>query len=423
MPSRPWPQDVNGDEIESAELLNQLSSMRPNNGDPVDRIRSATRSCIWSSDSNWFAWSCGHKEVKVCPWDRTKNCIAESTSCIGQTDGTHIKTGDLVWSMAFGTKSGSRRTEQGIGSHRRSSVCQNISEGDVVLATGLQNGRIRVWDIKTGQLKFELCDDELKQIEGVSFVPDGSLLLASASSNGKLSVWDLEDGGNLVKTLKALRGGFNDCLWSPDSRKIATVGDFKSVCLWDMKTYEVIHRLEGHHHTVCKCDFSPDGALLATCSFDTRVILWDVDTGVQLLELHHCQPPLLLMFAGGANGMHVRSLSFSPDGLYLTTVCDDGFMRMWDLSHPEVPVKVARARNALTCQYSPTGTAVAVGSSKGGVSLWRAPSTVSSLQHLSRLTLRRCLPSSSDISTKLLEIPPALRRYLTYRQNWIRYIE
>ena len=52
-----------------------------------------------------------------------------------------------------------------------------------------------------------------------------------------------------------------------------------------MKTYQLEHRLEGHHHNVCKCQFSPDGAILATASYDTRVILWDAFRGTQIMQL------------------------------------------------------------------------------------------------------------------------------------------
>ena len=39
----------------------------------------------------------------------------------------------------------------------------------------------------------------------------------------------------------------------------------------------------------------------------------------------HCTPPLSMIFAGGANGSYVRSLSFCHDGRHVATVCDDGY--------------------------------------------------------------------------------------------------
>ena len=89
----------------------------------------------------------------------------------------------------------------------------------------------------TGQLKFELCD-HAAQIVALNFAPDGSMRLASASRDGSVKLWDLEDGGNLVRTLRAPpgwgpAGGLNDCCWAPDARTLAAVGEFKSVSLSD----------------------------------------------------------------------------------------------------------------------------------------------------------------------------------------------
>jgi len=40
----------------------------------------------------------------------------------------------------------------------------------------------------------------------------------------------------------------------------------------------------------------------------------------------HCTPPLSLIFAGGANGSYVRSVSFCHDGRHVATACDDGYV-------------------------------------------------------------------------------------------------
>jgi len=412
-----WPQDVDGKDVGVADLVESLPVPRL---DRAERTGSETRSCVWSSDLQWFAWSCGHTVVKIMPWSRTLSRTDNKGNNDNTEDnktGLNINTGNLVWSMAFGIKSLGDEVDVSKSSNRLSSLQLNLVPGEVILATGQSNGRIRIWNVITGLQKFELCD-HTAQIESLKFSPDGQLKLASVCGDGTMKFWDLNDGGNLYRTVKSPHGVFHDCCWSPDCTRIVTVGDRKAVCLWDLRTFVMIRRLDGHHHHVCQCEFSPDGAVLATSSFDTRVILWDTNTGTQLLQLNHCQPAPLLMFAGGANGMYVRSLSFSPDGLFIATVCDDGLMRVWDLSQPEVPVKASRVRGALTCKYCPSGTVIAVGSSKGGVSLWRSPLAVSSLQRLARTAVRRLVHDSRALD-ELTEIPTALRHYLAYRHEWV----
>lgn len=53
-----------------------------------------------------------------------------------------IDAGDKVWCMAFGSRS--------TGARRQSNTFHYLVIDDTILAAGLQNGRIRAWDVKTG---------------------------------------------------------------------------------------------------------------------------------------------------------------------------------------------------------------------------------------------------------------------------------
>lgn len=55
--------------------------------------------------------------------------------------------------------------------------------------------------------------------------------------------------------------------------------------LWDFKAHTSLHKLEGHNHDVCSCNFSPDGSLVATASYDTSVLIWDSLEGTCLKQL------------------------------------------------------------------------------------------------------------------------------------------
>lgn len=131
--------------------------------------------------------------------------------------------------------------------------------------------------------------------------------------------------------------------------------------LWSMRSYTLIRRLEGHQSSVVSCDFSPDSALLATASYDTCVIMWDPYTGEQLRTLRYgaggrwgpqewgrevswgiggaerglglrlglfsprSHVPLhsALDYSSDVHTSSLRSVCFSPEGLYLATVADD----------------------------------------------------------------------------------------------------
>ncbi|XP_066293962.1 WD repeat and SOCS box-containing protein 1-like isoform X1 [Branchiostoma lanceolatum] len=393
-----------------AEILYQLKP----GGNPNDQKAGAETWCsAFAPDNSYFAWSCGHRLVRLVPWKHkiNNNEIEEDE---GKQQGEQtlptpkekvIDCGEHVWAVAFGSSVSSKchRTVN-ISFHRF-----NFGK-DLILATGLQSGRIKTWDVSTGGILLYLIDHK-EVIRDLQFAPDGSMFLASASRDKTLKVWDLNDDGNMKKTLKGHNGWVYSCSWSPDAKILASVGQNKTVILWDMSDYSMMRKLTGHQNDVVACDFSPDGALLATGSYDTRVILWDPYTGQKIRTFGHMYPPPSFLMMGGANDYWLRALSFSHDGCHVGTLCDDKYVRFWSIYNEEVPVKKAQLVNALCCNYSPDGCCLATGTRDGNVVFYMAPMRVQKLQHLCRLSVRRVLPSTK---VDALPIPQKLMGYLKY---------
>ena len=66
---------------------------------------------------------------------------------------------------------------------------------------------------------------------------------------------------------------------SPNGQYLAAAGGPGTVIIWDLRTHEILHRLEGHEHAVIGVAFSPDDRLLASSGWDGNTFLWNVDTG------------------------------------------------------------------------------------------------------------------------------------------------
>uniref|UniRef100_A0A8C8AG24 WD repeat and SOCS box containing 2 n=1 Tax=Otus sunia TaxID=257818 RepID=A0A8C8AG24_9STRI len=134
----------------------------------------------------------------------------------------------------------------------------------------------------------------------------------------------------------------------------------KSALLWSMRSYTLIRRLEGHQSSVVSCDFSPDSALLVTASYDACVIMWDPYTGEQLRTLRHVPLHSVVDYSSEVHTSSLRSVCFSPEGLYLATVADDRLLRIWALELRS-PVAFAPMTNGLCCMYFPHGGFIATG--------------------------------------------------------------
>uniref|UniRef100_A0A1A8G9J5 WD repeat and SOCS box-containing protein 1 n=1 Tax=Nothobranchius korthausae TaxID=1143690 RepID=A0A1A8G9J5_9TELE len=422
-----FPDSVNENDIGKAKFIGELLV-------PVAPFDQKSGREAWTvafaPNGSYFAWSQGHRIVKLIPWTKCLKSFSVGTDGEGtnlssprhlsrqNSDGgvgspvageprEHtIDCGDIVWGLAFGSSVPEKQSR-----------CVNIEwhrftfgQDQLLLATGLNNGRIKIWDVYTGKLLLNLMD-HTDVVRDLTFAPDGSLMLVSASRDKTLRVWDLKDDGNMVKVLRGHQNWVHCSAFSPDSSILCSVGSGKAVFLWNMDKYMLIRKLEGHHNDVVSCEFSPDGALLATASYDTRVIVWDHHKGTILLELGHLFPPPSPIFAGGANDRWVRSVSFCPDGRHIASITDDRLVRFWSIEE-RAPQAIAPLSNGLCCAFSAEGSVLAAGSRDGSVHFWQCPRSISSLQHMCRMALRRVLTTQQ---VEALGIPTPLQDFLAYR--------
>ncbi|XP_076833482.1 WD repeat and SOCS box-containing protein 1 isoform X2 [Brachyhypopomus gauderio] len=418
-----FPDFVNENEIAKAKFIGELLAPVA----PFDQKSGReTWTVAFAPDGSYFAWSQGHRIVRLVPWakcmtnfsmrkeDRLNNGGprrlsrqgSEGAPVPGEPREHTIDCGDVVWGLAFGSSVPEKQSR-----------CVNIEwhrfkfgQDQLLLATGLNNGRIKIWDAYTGKLLLNLMD-HTDIVRDLTFAPDGSLVLVSASRDKTLRVWDLKDDGNMVKVLRGHQNWVYCSAFSPDSSVLCSVGAGKAVFLWNMDKYTLIRKLEGHHNDVVSCEFSPDGALLATASYDTRIIVWDPHIGVVLLEMGHLFPPPSPIFAGGANDRWVRSVAFCHDGRHVASVTDDRLVRFWRIDEKS-PQAISTLTNGLCCAFSTDGSVLAAGSRDGSVHFWACPRSTASLQHLCRMALRRVLPTQQVYT---LPIPHCMQDYLAYR--------
>ncbi|XP_076345651.1 WD repeat and SOCS box-containing protein 1-like isoform X2 [Tachypleus tridentatus] len=398
------------DEIPTAKLLAQLKPSELNEN--YNPSGWETWKCAFAPDESYFAWSCGNRLVTLVPWNRCKSTLASTDDTDDEGHKLVHKTitidcGCLVRSIAFGSATSEKKHLASKAFWTHFSVSK-----DLVLATGLNNGHIRTWDIFTGHLMLELMDHR-NVVTDIAFAPNGSLLLASSSQDATIKFWDLSDDGNMFKTLRMNGKAVYSCAWSPDAHMLATVGMCTSVYVWDTSSFSLKLRLIGHKYDVVSCEFSPDSCLIVTVSWDTQAILWNAQTGIKLKCFGHLFPPPRLIYASGANGTWVRGVSFSPDGAHLSTVADDGYMRMWNILYEDDPVAVGSVEEGLCCTYSPSGRVLAVGTREGNVSFWQAAMSVKPLLYLCRLVIRRQIPPEK---VEKLFIPKQLMNYLLYKE-------
>lgn len=279
------------------------------------------------------------------------------------------------------------------------------------VASASWDATIKIWNSETGKELFTLKrtpgrnDGHSGYVEDVKYSPDGLLLASAGSSDSQIYLWN-PSTGHCVSTMSAEggvlqlafttdgtrmasagttvrlfdtnletndRGGYLNSFnmrdafslaFSPDGKKVATVGRDNSLRIWDSLTskellelrnpdsfYSVAYSPDGEHLATAtmkgvdvrevataktvlslkglkdhiRVVYSPDGRLLATSGWNNVVYVWDAHTGMKLLDLE-------------GHGNNVWGLAFSCDGKRLATGCADRLVRIWDL--PPFPQNV-----------------------------------------------------------------------------------
>ncbi len=135
--------------------------------------------------------------------------------------------------------------------------------------------------LKHGNGRLELCDDGCTFYEGgfgrfaygvrsVSF--DGKGLLASGSGDGKIKLWNTKTG-ECLRTLS----GHGDSVWSVSFDReclLASASLDGTIKLWNTKTGESLKSLTGHGYGFYSVSFDGEG-LLASVSGDGTIKLWN----------------------------------------------------------------------------------------------------------------------------------------------------
>ncbi len=146
----------------------------------------------------------------------------------------------------------------------------------------------------------------------------------SGGYDGRLIWWDLQQNRE-IRTINAHSRWIRHIAVSPDSNKIASVGDDMVCRIWNAQTGERLHELRGHAEQTLThfdsmlyiCRFSPNGRFLATGDRVGHVVIWDVQSGRQQATL---EAPELYTWDGRQRIRSiggVRSLAFSPNNEHL----------------------------------------------------------------------------------------------------------
>ena len=136
-------------------------------------------------------------------------------------------------------------------------------------------GRVRIWDSASGALVRELTGDS-PAVNAIAFAPDGQTLATAHWPDGKIRLWDVQTG-QVRQSLPHPR------VWviasSLNCDLLASGSLDGSVRLWDLRTGTQLKALSGRGAGVSSIAVSPDGRWVASSQGSAGIRLWDAQTG------------------------------------------------------------------------------------------------------------------------------------------------
>lgn len=250
--------------------------------------------------------------------------------------------------------------------HGRDALTAVFSPDGSILATGSDDGTIKLWNSSSGNL-IRTISGHSSYILSIAFSPDGRTL-ASGGADNQVKIWDVQSGAELRSLVKHSDIVYS-VAFSPDGQLLASASDDRSISLWDTRTWQEQRSLLGHSRGVVRVTFSPDGKALASTSDDASIRLWNVQTGQQDRVLT------------GHRGT-VRGVAFSPDGATLATAGSDSTIIVWNVaSAVSLAILKGHTDKVASVVFSPDGGTIASGSYDKTINIWEV-STARPIQRL-----------------------------------------
>ncbi len=179
---------------------------------------------------------------------------------------------------------------------------------------------IKLWDAETGRALRTLLGHKAR-VNGLAFNKNGSRLV-SAGSDGTVREWHPADGTHRL-VLDQPQQPIHALALHPDDRHLATVHwkDVRAasyeVRVWDLETARPTQVFRQHDSALTGLAYSPDGRRLFTVGLDRTFKIWDTANGQEILSLRDPDHSFL-------------RVACSADGRRVVTVGQAGEVRLWD---------------------------------------------------------------------------------------------
>ncbi|KAL5500834.1 hypothetical protein ACEPAH_9221 [Sanghuangporus vaninii] len=232
------------------------------------------------------------------------------------------------------------------------------------IASGREDGTIRIWDAETGTPIGSPKKGHESFVRAIAYSPDSTKLI-SGSDDGVLRIWDVDSLDLLGEPLKPNAGYISALQFSPDGMRVASAGAVLRI--WDAQSGETVGEpwsvTAGNKRYIINClRYSADGSKIVVGCHDRTVRICDAS------DCHQIGNPFR-----GHDGP-VTAVSIFSDGNRIVSASDNGDIILWNCSTGDRICGTLKGHptSVTSVEFSSDGQKIISGSTDGTLIIWDA---------------------------------------------------
>ncbi len=266
-----------------------------------------------------------------------------------------------------------------------------FSPDGATLATASGDHTTKLWDLTSGVPRWrQTLRGHTDKVYRLAFDPTTGGRIVTAAFDNTAKLWDVASGA-LLRTLEEHEDQLRNVAYSPDGKRIATVGADGQALLYrlddpnvDAPPTRVTHNAEKPDTQSSAVAFHPSRPLWATGGSDGALQLWDFD-GQHIRTIVHPK--------AGSGESRIVDVAFSGEAEIAALAMDGVYF--WSLTGPgQTMPRAIEIPHCDSVEYCRDGTQLAVACADGGVRIYN-PATGTLLK---TVTVHRAAVSDAAFS-------------------------